>query len=507
MKSGLSRDELAQICAILETVPSVDKAVLFGSRAMGLARTNSDVDIMLYGNGLKMSDIMQINSLLEETTLPYQFDLIRHDAKNAALLEHVQQYGKVIFERGEISADKNSWRKGEGEKESRLRQITQTLSSLCKGGGSYGVAASAVEYSPNLPTYLRITDINDDGTLNFEGLKSVDDPNANKYYLSPNDIVFARTGASTGRNYFYDGSDGEFVYAGFLIKFSIDPEKVNPQYVRYYCQSKDYYDWVASFNTGSTRGNINAQTLGNMPIPLLPRLQQDALADTLSTLDAKIANNTKINHHLEQMAQAIFKSWFVDFEPFADAEFVDSELGQIPVGWRIGKVGDAVRLQRGHDLPINTVEDGFYPVIGSKGVIAYHNEYTSTAPVIILGRSGNIGLPRYYNQDCWAHNTAIYSKELYCAPLWVFFMLCQIDYSVFKGGSAVPTLNRNHVESWQIVIPPVDVQNKFHEIIAPFYWQRDSLVEQSARLAALRDTLLPRLMSGELSVVDLSDAK
>jgi len=97
MKNELSPEELARICAILETVPSVDKAVLFGSRAMGHARHNSDVDIMLYGDGLKLLDIMQINSLLEETTLPYQFDRIRHDVKNQALLDHVKRHGEVIF--------------------------------------------------------------------------------------------------------------------------------------------------------------------------------------------------------------------------------------------------------------------------------------------------------------------------------------------------------------------------------------------------------------------------
>ena len=99
MTSGLSPIELARICAILQTIPGVNKAVLFGSRAMGLARANSDVDLMLYGDDLKMGDIMQIHSLFEETELPYQFDLIRHDAKNAALLEHVKQYGKIIFQR------------------------------------------------------------------------------------------------------------------------------------------------------------------------------------------------------------------------------------------------------------------------------------------------------------------------------------------------------------------------------------------------------------------------
>ena len=174
-----------------------------------------------------------------------------------------------------------------------------TLSEISVGGkGSYGIAASAVPFSDNLYTYLRITDINDDGTLNLQDLKSVDDEKAKDYLLTPNDIVFARTGASTGRNYFYDGSDGEFVYAGFLIKFSLDSQKVNPKYIKYFCQSKQYKDWINSFNTGSTRGNINAQTLGKMPVPLISRYQQDAMVSVLSSIDEKIRNNTKINCNL-----------------------------------------------------------------------------------------------------------------------------------------------------------------------------------------------------------------
>ena len=174
--------------------------------------------------------------------------------------------------------------------------LLKDLSIGCKG--YYGIGASAVDKREDLYTYLRITDINDDGTLNMNDLKSVDDPDADKYLLSPNDIVFARTGASTGRNYFYDGTDGTFVYAGFLIKFSIDPQKVNPIYIKYYCQSKQYRDWIASFSTGSTRGNINAQTLGNMEIPLPSRGQQDFVVNILTPIDEKIKRNNKINDNL-----------------------------------------------------------------------------------------------------------------------------------------------------------------------------------------------------------------
>lgn len=179
-------------------------------------------------------------------------------------------------------------------------QITTLASLTIDGKGSYGIGASAVPFSKDLYTYLRITDIKDDGTLNLQDLKSVDDEKASEYLLKPNDIVFARTGASTGRNYFYDGTDGEFVYAGFLIKFSIDKKKVNPKYIKYFCQSKQYKDWINSFNTGSTRGNINAQTLGKMPIPLIERKTQDALVCILSSIDEKINKNNEINNNLPQ---------------------------------------------------------------------------------------------------------------------------------------------------------------------------------------------------------------
>lgn len=179
-----------------------------------------------------------------------------------------------------------------------LKKVSLSSLTLNGRGGEYGISASAVERSEDLYTYLRITDIRDDGTINMADLKSVKDERASQYLLKPNDIVFARTGASTGRNYFYDGTDGEFVYAGFLIKFSIDPQKVNPKYIKYYCLSDEYRGWVHSFNTGSTRGNINAKTLGKMEIPMLPRSQQDVVVSVLSSLDAKIRKNSEINDNL-----------------------------------------------------------------------------------------------------------------------------------------------------------------------------------------------------------------
>ena len=176
--------------------------------------------------------------------------------------------------------------------------IETTLGDLCIGKGSYGIGASAIDYSIDLPAYLRITDIRDDGTLDLSTRKSVADPKASFYMLEENDIVFARTGSSTGRNYFYDPRDGKFAYAGFLIKFSIDPDRVNPRYIKYYAQSKLYWDWIASFNSGSTRGNINAKTYEALPIMLPTRNTQNIIVSFLDSLSEKIRINRKINDYL-----------------------------------------------------------------------------------------------------------------------------------------------------------------------------------------------------------------
>ena len=173
-----------------------------------------------------------------------------------------------------------------------------TLGDVSLGGGRYGIAASAVEFDSGLPTYLRITDINDDGTLNHADRKSVDDPAATEYMLHEGDIVFARTGNSTGRNYYYDPRDGEFAFAGFLIKFSLDNSKVNPRFIKYYTQSKSYWDWVTSFNAGSTRGNINAKTYAQMPILLPERSVQDAIVAICDAISDKLRINNRVNGYL-----------------------------------------------------------------------------------------------------------------------------------------------------------------------------------------------------------------
>ena len=385
------------------------------------------------------------------------------------------------------------------------------LNDLSIGGkGSYGIAASAVERKADLPTYLRITDIFDDGTLNLSELKSVDAPNSDKYILKPNDIVFARTGGSTGRNYFYDGSDGVFVYAGFLIKFSIDPEKVNPKYVKYYCRSKQYNDWVQSFNTGSTRGNINAQTFGNMEIPLPERKQQDYLVSILEPIDEKIKNNKQVNDNLEQQAQSYFQELFVDNASPEWTTGTISDLGTVVGGSTPSKAKPEYYTESGiawitpKDLSINKskfVSHGENDIteLGLKNSSAAIMPegtvlFSSRAPIgYIAIAAGEVTTNQGFK--------SVVPKPEIGTPFVYFFLKNTLP--VIEGmasGSTFKEVSGSTMKNVSAVIPDAETLAKFSDFCAPIFAQQRILEEQNQSLATLRDNLLPKLMSGEIDV-------
>ena len=375
------------------------------------------------------------------------------------------------------------------------------LNDLSIGGkGSYGIAASAVERKADLPTYLRITDIFDDGTLNLSELKSVDAPNSDKYILKPNDIVFARTGGSTGRNYFYDGSDGVFVYAGFLIKFSIDPEKVNPKYVKYYCRSKQYNDWVQSFNTGSTRGNINAQTFGNMEIPLPERKQQDYLVSILEPIDEKIKNNKQVNDNLQQQAMSLYAEMFLNSSDSNVTSGTLSDIavitmGQSPSGSSYNEDGVGEVFYQGR------AEFGFrFP---KRRLFTTEPKRMAEAGDVLLSVRAPVGdLNIAYERCCIGRGLgAIHSKTGHSSFILYTMFALRSQLDVFNGeGTVFGSINRDALNAIPIDIPPVTEIDQFEVVAHPIDELIRANYEENCRLEAIRDSLLPKLMSGEIDV-------
>lgn len=394
--------------------------------------------------------------------------------------------------------------------------VKKTLGDLTVGKGQYGIGASAVDYSEDLYTYLRITDINDDGTLNVNNLKSINDKNAERYLLQPNDIVFARTGNSTGRNYFYDGTDGILVYAGFLIKFSIDSSKVNPKYIKYYCMSDEYKGWVQGHLTGSTRGNINAQTYANMEISIPPREQQNRIVSILEELERKRKNNIAINRNLSEQAQAIYESWFVSFKKFG---------GMVPLDWGEGVLGDIAEIKTTTFKPdkepdvivehysIPALDENHFPIFElAEGIKS--NKYLLNKNSVMISKL-NPDIKRIWRPMCLSDRPVCSTEFIVFEAKnkknkdFIFSILDSDNFSnhlcshvTGSTGSRQRAVPKATLD-FKVLIPPSEVIEQFCSMVTPIYDLIGVNEIENQRLSELRDSLLPKLMSGELDVSDL----
>ena len=392
-----------------------------------------------------------------------------------------------------------------------------TLKDISIGKGSYGIGAPAVPFSPSLYTYLRITDINDDGTVNMDDLKSVDDDKAAAYLLSPNDIVFARTGASTGRNYFYDGTDGEFVYAGFLIKFSVDKTKVNPKFVKYYCLSDRYRQWVQSFSTGSTRGNMNAKTFGDMPIAIPPRIQQDGLVKVLSDIDKKVAINQKVIKNIRRQLQVIFENMFYSDDssewPIRKlGEFLDLDRGLSYKGKFLSESEGVPMLNLGNILPNSVFRAEklkFYTgeyrpkhVIKPGDIIVANTDLTQAREV--LGSAIRVPDLGYPTMICSHHISIVKNSRL--SNNFILGLLNMPKYrervAGFATGTTVLALPNDTILNCEFHCPPEKLFDDYDLIANKMYKRIEEVRLESDNLREIKAVLLPRLISGQ---IDLSE--
>ncbi|MGK3487366.1 restriction endonuclease subunit S [Klebsiella michiganensis] len=325
------------------------------------------------------------------------------------------------------------------------------------------------------------------------------------------------------------------------IKIDLDDKIIRKEY--FYYQFKQ--NTLRYLDSGSAQSQITINDLSNIEVVApLPEVQ-DSIIEKLRNLDKKIVINTSINQTLEQMSKTLFKSWFVDFDPVIDnaldagtpipealqsraelrqkvrnsvdfkplpadirvlfpAKFAETELGWVPKGWEIGKLQDLLILQRGFDLPSTQRNIGLHPIIAASGYNGTHDIAMVKAPGIVTGRSGVLGNVFLILEDFWPLNTTLWVKELkHATPCYGYELLKMIDFSSFNGGSAVPTLNRNHIHNLDYLLPPKILIEKFELFSMPLHKRVHEFQKQIQNLTALRDTLLPKLISGELSLEDL----
>ena len=189
--------------------------------------------------------------------------------------------------------------KADSDRQISIGWHSSTLGECCTEKPSYGINAAAVPFNENLPRYIRITDIDDNGRFNPKKLTSVNEKGWEEFVLKKDDVLFVRTGSTTGKSYLYEEKDGELVYAGFLIKFSVDKNLILPYYLKLFTETSFYEQWVSIMSVRSGQPGINSKEYGLLPLSLPPLEEQNKITKILSQWDEAIETNQKLIEQLK----------------------------------------------------------------------------------------------------------------------------------------------------------------------------------------------------------------
>lgn len=338
--------------------------------------------------------------------------------------------------------------------------------------------------------------------LNFivDGIAHVSEVDANRlsrHLTEIGDIIYARRGDIEKCAYVTTNEEKWLCGTGCL-KIRCNNE-VNSRFIAYLLSTAECKKWITGNAVGTTMLNLSKGILSNLPLLVPSHEDQRRIASILSSLDRKIELNNKINADLEEMAQAIFKNWFVDFEPFKDGKFVDSELGMIPEGWKVGCLGDLITIKYGKDH--KKLEDGTFPVYGSGGLMRFVNSWLYNGESVLIPRKGTLDNIMYVCEKFWTVDTMFFSApKMDYVMKYVYNYIKRFDFSKMNEGTSVPSNTAARLNKMQILIPTHEVLEMYDETLCPIYNKRKMNDKESRTLSLLRDTLLPRFMSGELEV-------
>lgn len=396
----------------------------------------------------------------------------------------------------------------------------------------YGLGESAQPIGDYV--YIRITDITPDGFLNNSGLVFIGKEKVNeKYLLKKGDVLVARTGASFGKTYLFK-ENIKASYGGFLIKILFNEKKMNPNFYFQFSRSKMYWDQANNLVGGGAQPQFNANVLCKIVVPLPLLTEQSAIAKILSDLDSKIELNNRMNKTLEAIGQAFFKHWFIEFEfpnekgkPYKSSggKMVDSELGEIPKGWQVKTINEIVTV-RGGSTPSTSNKEYWengkmnwctpkdlskisFPAlleterkITEKGLGVISSGLLPVGTLLLSSRApiGYLAIseiPISINQG--------FIAILCDKGLSNYFMLywTKLNIESIKSmahGTTFDEINKASFKSIKIVVPPSNLLREYDKISKTFYLQLAAKERQSRTLSQIRDSLLPKLMSGKIRV-------
>lgn len=391
-----------------------------------------------------------------------------------------------------------------------------------KGGKRLPKGSNLIAIRNNHP-YIKVKDMKNDKTIklnnDFEFIEQEAQKKISKYIVNNNDLILSIVGT-----------------IGLVSKIDISLDKANltencvkltnlknldTDYLYYYLTSPAGKVEMDKGTVGSTQPKLPIYNIKKLPIPLVSLKEQKKIATILSILDEKIEVNNQINDTLENIAQELFKRWFVDFEfpdengePYQSSggEMVDSDLGVIPKGWEVKKLDNIIELHDSKRIPLAKNErskrDNVYPYYGAAALMDYVDDYIFEGTYILLGEDGTVitteqkPVLQYVWGKFWVNNHAhVISTKSEISINFLYLLLNNLNVGSAVTGAVQLKINQKNLKSLKIVLPnKMSLIQKFSETINDNFNYKKVLEDENRSLKQTRDTLLPKLMSGELRV-------
>ncbi len=543
MNDGLKDKYRQTLIDILAANPRVERVVLLGSRAMGTHSPESDIDLALYGDNLTFDDLSKLNARIEETNIPQQVDLVlAHDIDNKKLMVHIREHGVEWFRREENCVGKDGGVGNEWNYLPFTEAVEVNPSVPLQRGKIYPfVEMKAVESSSRGASGSEFREFKSGGAR-----------------FMPFDTLMARItpcleNGKIARYIPSEGVDGPAFGSTEFIVIRGREGITDNDYAYYLTKWEEFCQFAISQMTGSSgRQRVPADSLAKFLAPVPESLsEQRTIAHILGTLDDKIELNRQMNRTLEAMAQALFKSWFIDLDPvvvnalragnpvperFAERaahyrdnpdalrlpedtlrqfpdRFQDSELGPIPEGWKAQKLGNVIDVHDSKRIPLNSRQrakrKGPYRYYGASGIMDYVDDYIFDGTYILVGEDGTVidkgdrPVVQYVWGKFWVNNHAhVLSGNNGVSNEHLYLILKNTNVRPFVTGAVQPKISQTNLKRIPITLPKEEVRKSFSDSTKTLFTKYRQNSEECGLLEKLRDTLLPKLISGELRVPD-----
>jgi type I restriction enzyme S subunit len=388
--------------------------------------------------------------------------------------------------------------------------------------GPFGTMLKAKEYVSNGIPIIAVKDIGDGVIIHGSSpmITNDDASRLKRYKLESDDIAFGRKGAVDRRALITKAEEG-WLQGSDCIRLRVNKKSVDPEYLFYCFGSKDYVNWIKHHANGTTMPSLNQDILSRVPLKMYPLPEQRAIVRILSSLDDKIELNNRMNKTLEEIAQTLFKRWFVDYEfpdengnPYKSSggNMVDSELGMIPEGWKVVELNSIFNFSKGKKpVDIHNSKGELLSKYLTIDVLNGGNPQYASPDKMILAEvydvlmvmDGASSGSLYYGLDGIVASTLaklnIHNKD-YIELIYLFLKMNEMDIRLHHTGSAIPHTDKAYVLQYKIALPRDRNLKYICDLYKNFRATTINNNSQNGILSQLRDTLLPKLMSGEIRV-------